>query len=111
MKSGVLSSGVKALREAAPIMSRKLRVEFVGACYHVLNRGYREHLRDAAGVEAKLGCKAIGRFSCGWAIGSPAFRARLNEELVAQSSVQERFELLGADRAAHVAARAELGEK
>lgn len=44
-------------------------------------------------------------------LASPAFRARLNEELVAQSSVQERFELLRADRAAPVAARAEAGEE
>jgi putative transposase len=73
--------------------------------------GYRTHLGVVAGEEAKLGRKAIGRLSRGWAIGSPAFRSRLNEELVKQSSIQERFELLGADRDAHVAARAELREE
>ena len=74
-------------------------------------RGYREHLGRVAGEEASLGRKAIGRLSCGWAIGSPAFRSRLNEELVKQSAIQERFELLGADREAHAAARAELWEE
>jgi len=74
-------------------------------------RSYRHHLALVAGDEAKMGKKAVGRLSHGWAIGSPALRARLNEELVAQSSIQERFELLGADRAAHVTARAELWEE
>ena len=64
-----------------------------------------------AGEERKLGKDAIGRLSRGWAFGSPAFRARLDEELVAQSSVHARFELLGADREAHIAARAELWEE
>jgi len=73
-------------------------------------RGYRRHLASVSGDEAKLGRDALGRMSRGWAIGSNAFCARLNDKLVGQSSVQERFELLGADREAHIAARAELWE-
>ena len=64
-----------------------------------------------AGEEARLGRKALGRLSSGWAIGSPAFRRGLNEKLTRQSATQERFELLGADREAHVAARADLWEE
>ncbi|MBI4625190.1 MAG: transposase, partial [Verrucomicrobia bacterium] len=75
-------------------------------------RGYREHLAFVAGHEAKLGRRAFGRLSRGWAIGSSAFRVRLNDELLAQSSLEQRYELLGADREAHIAARAELwGER
>lgn len=74
-------------------------------------RSYRDHLGRMAGEEARLGQKAPGRLSRGWAIGSPAFRRSLNEELTRQSATQERFELLGADREAHAAARAELWEE
>ena len=74
-------------------------------------RGYRDHLRKVARTEQSIGREAKGRLSRGWAIGSPAFHTRLNEELVAQSSMQARFELLGADREAHHTARAELWEE
>jgi REP element-mobilizing transposase RayT len=73
--------------------------------------GYREHLRRVAREEASSGRKAIGRLSCGWAIGSAAFRRRLHEELMKQSAIQVRFELLGADREAHAVARAEWWEE
>ena len=74
-------------------------------------RGYSEHLGRLAGEAANGRQNAIGRWSRGWAIGSPAFRRRLQEELLKQSALEERFELLGADREAHAAARAELWEE
>ena len=105
-----------------PLFSRNHRPAFLEPENLLLNtggwadntpgwRGYREHLRNVAGEERKMGCHAIGRMSRGWAIGSSAFRSRLNAELVAQSSVQARFELLGADREAHATARADLWEE
>ena len=105
-----------------PLFNRRHRPPFLEAENLLINsggwadnapgwRGYQEHLWAVAGAERKMGPDAIGRLSRGWAIGSPAFRARLREELVAQSSVQARFELLGADREAHRTARAELWDE
>ena len=53
----------------------------------------------------------FGRLSKGWAIGSAEFKGALKEELKQRGAADERFGLLGADRAAHREARAEMWEE
>jgi putative transposase len=41
----------RALRDEVSVMPRPLRVEFAGACYHVINRGnYRRSLFEGKGA-------------------------------------------------------------
>jgi hypothetical protein len=46
--------------------------------------------------------------SRGWVVSSTEFKAELRQELLANGAGRERFELLGADRAAQQEARALL---
>jgi hypothetical protein len=61
--------------------------------------------------DAKRRDEKFGRLSRGWMLGSAEFRADLKKELAAKGTGKERFELLGADRAAQNEARAELWEE
>lgn len=72
---------------------------------------YREYLAVLAEEDLKRRSDRFGRLSRGWTIGSAEFRQELSKELLGAAGVSERFELLGADRAAHLEARAELWEK
>ena len=62
-------------------MARRLRLQYEGALYHVINRGnYRravfETARAAKAFETVLGeaCEGFGQFSRGWAIGTHGWR-------------------------------------
>lgn len=72
---------------------------------------YREYLAALAEENLKRRSDRFGRLSRGWMIGSAEFRRELKKELLGAGGVSERFELLGADRAAHLEARAELWEE
>jgi len=54
--------------------------------------------------------KKFTAFTRGWAVGSTAFRAELRDRLDRVEDRRERFSLLGSDRSAVLAARAELWE-
>ncbi len=104
--------GAEWRRQACP-RARKLRIEFAGACYHVLNRGnYRRHLFASIGAkESFYRCLDDLELARRWAIGSAAFRAELREKLRTATAQRARFELLGADREAVRAARRECWEE
>lgn len=74
-------------------------------------RRYRAYLGVLAEEDAKRRDAKFGRLSRGWLVGSDAFKAGLKQKLFGQGVGQGRFELLGADREAHRAARAELWEE
>lgn len=74
-------------------------------------RRYVAYLGVLAEQDAKRRDEKFGRLSRGWAVGSPEFKAELKQELSGQKVGRERFELLGADRAAQIEARAELWEE
>ena len=74
-------------------------------------RRYIAYLGVLAEEDARRRDEKFGRLSRGWLVGSAKFKAELKQELVAQSTGGERFELLGADREAHREARAELWEE
>lgn len=73
-------------------------------------RCYLDYLGVLAEEEAAMRSQRWGRLSRGWMIGSKEFRGELREHLKALSSRGERFDLLGADRAAHDEARCSLWE-
>jgi putative transposase len=74
-------------------------------------RRYVDYLGVLAEEEAKLRDERFGRLSRGWAIGSAEFTARLKEALIERGATRERFELLGADSAAHREMKAQLWEE
>ncbi|MEI6862540.1 MAG: transposase [Verrucomicrobiota bacterium] len=76
--------------------------------------GWRRYLAYLAVLAAEDGRRReeqFGRLSRGWAVGSSKFKAELREELTGKGTGRERFELLGADRAAQQEARAALWEE
>jgi REP element-mobilizing transposase RayT len=74
-------------------------------------RNYVGYLGVLAEEDARRRDEKFGRLSRGWAIGSVEFRADLKKDLAARSGRSERFELLGADRAAQLEARAAMWEE
>ena len=74
-------------------------------------RRYVDYLGVLAEAEGKRRDEKFGRLSHGWMVGSAAFKAALKQELSGAAIGRERFELLGADHAAQVEARAELWEE
>ena len=74
-------------------------------------REYLRYLRLLASEDPKTRDLVLAELSRGWAIGSAEFRARLKDELETQAGTSGRFELYGADREAHLQARAELWEE
>jgi len=74
-------------------------------------RRYIDYLGVLAEEEGKRRDEKFGRLSRGWMVGSAAFKATLKQELSGPAKGRERFELLGADHAAQVEARAELWEE
>lgn len=74
-------------------------------------RRYLDYLGLLAEEETKLRDEQFGRMSRGWVLGSKEFREEMKQELLAGGAARERFELLGADAAAHRAVQAELWEE
>lgn len=74
-------------------------------------RKYVSYLGLLAEEELTLRRARFGRLSRGWAIGSPAFKAGLKQELAIAGNNRERFELLGADREAHQEVQTTLWEE
>jgi hypothetical protein len=72
---------------------------------------YLAYLAVRAEEDARRREEKFGRLSRGWAIGSAEFRADLKQELAQLGAGQDRFELLGADRAAQREARSALWEE
>jgi hypothetical protein len=72
---------------------------------------YLAYLAVRAEEDARRREEKFGRLSRGWAIGSAEFRANLKQELAQLGAGQDRFELLGADRAAQREARTALWEE
>ena len=94
-------------------MSRPLRVEFAGACYHVINRGnYRRNLFTAAGdlPDSPAGWKkyldyleflatddaarrelVTEKMSRGWCLGDKLFKADMKAVAAEQGADLERF--------------------
>ena len=70
-------------------------------------RQYREYLGVLWEKDPVMREKGFAKLSRGWALGSTAFRAELRSRL---HDRRESFSLLGADREAVIAARAELWE-
>jgi hypothetical protein len=57
---GQLDGAAAASLAAAQTMARKLRVEYAGACYHVINRGnYRSHSFAVRGDESFQRCNKV----------------------------------------------------
>ena len=112
MKRARLAMG--SVGQMAGLMARKLRLEFAGACYHVLNRGnYKRDLFAPAGAaDSFYHCRdeKFSHLARRWAIGSAAFRAELRLKLREATEQLEHFELLGADREAVREARVEWWE-
>jgi len=74
-------------------------------------KSYRGYLAVLAEEDLKRRAERFGRLSRGWAIGSTEFRGELKKKLLGAGGTHARFELLGADPAAHREARAELWEE
>jgi hypothetical protein len=74
-------------------------------------RRYVDYLGLVAEEDVGRREEKFGRLSRGWAVGSAEFKSRLREELQSFGSGKERFELLGADRAAVREARTALWEE
>lgn len=72
---------------------------------------YVEYLAVLAEEEPARRTAKFGRLSTGWAIGSAEFKQSLKRELQELATAADRFELLGADKAAHREARRELWEE
>jgi hypothetical protein len=81
-------------------MARKLRLEFPGACYHVINRGnYRADVFGTEGAAAAFEACAKSNWvlhayvvmSKGWAVGTKQFRSVLimDHQLLADSRAWE----------------------
>lgn len=71
-------------------------------------RNYLGYLGLLAEEDLKRREERFGRLSRGWHVGSEDFKAELVSRL--QAPGRERFEMLGADRQAHLQLRAELWE-
>jgi putative transposase len=74
-------------------------------------RKYVEYLLLLQEQEPVKRAERFGRYSRGWAIGSDAFKAQLNQELTRDVGSAGPFRLLGADREAHREQRAALWEE
>ncbi len=74
-------------------------------------RSYLAYLGVLAEEDGRRREERFGRLSRGWAVGSAEFKAGLRQELTGKGTGRERFELLGADRAAHQEARAAVWEE
>jgi putative transposase len=73
-------------------------------------RRYVAYLDALAEEDSKRREDKFGRLSRGWVIGSPSFKADLRAEL--KNVHHKRFELLGADRQAHLEVKIEVwGER
>ena len=73
-------------------------------------RSYREYLGVLWEKEPMMREKKFTALTRDWAVGSTAFRAELRERLGRVEDRRERFSLLGSERPAVLAARAELWE-
>jgi putative transposase len=73
-------------------------------------RRYVGYLGVLAEEDAKRRDEKFGRLSRGWLVGSATFKATLKKELGGTATGRARFELLGADREAHLEARSALWE-
>ncbi len=73
-------------------------------------RAYRDYLGVLWEKDPMMREKKFTAFTRGWAVGSTAFRAELRERFDRMEDRRERFSLLGAERPAVLAARAELWE-
>jgi len=69
-------------------------------------KSYLEYLALIATDESQAREDRFPRMTRGWMIGSPAFETDLRQRLAVQSGGTGRFELLGANREAHLQARA-----
>ena len=72
---------------------------------------YVDYLAVLAEEDAQRRNEKFGRLSRGWLVGSTAFKLQLQAELQEAASGRERFELLGADRAALQEAQGALWEE
>jgi putative transposase len=72
---------------------------------------YIGYLGVLADEDVRRGREKFGRLSRGWGVGSAGYLTALQRDLAALAPVAQNFELLGADRAAVLQARATLWEQ
>lgn len=88
-------------------MARPPRVEFTGACYHVISRGnYLEFLAEDEPAKKALVAERISR---GWCVGGREFKTEMRKEMAERGVELERF--AGLEPVTVQTERAELWEE